>query len=64
LPYFQSLVLNNSPYVKEIEAIFSIDYLRKDLYLAGSLKTSPVLVDKLRRSYLELIPQLDPVCHD
>lgn len=64
LPYFQSLVLNNSPYVKEIEAIFSIDYLRKDLYLAGSLKTSPVLVDKLRRAYLELIPQLDPVCHD
>ncbi len=64
LPYFQSLVSNNSPYVKEIEAIFPIDYLRKDLYLAGSLKTSTALVDKLRKAYLELTPQLDPACHD
>ena len=64
LPYFKSLIASNSPYVKEIEAIFSIDYLRKDLYLATGMNTSATLVEKLRKAYLDLAPEWDSDCHD
>jgi polar amino acid transport system substrate-binding protein len=64
LPHFKSLSLKKSSYVKKIEAIFPIKYLRRDLYLASSLNTSSALVEKLRNAYLELMPNFDPVCHD
>jgi len=64
LTYFKTLISKNSPYAKEIVAIFPIDYLRKDLYLASNLNTSPIIIKKLRKAYLDLAPELDSDCHD
>jgi polar amino acid transport system substrate-binding protein len=62
--HVQSLILTSSPHINEIEAIFPIKYLRKNLYLAASLSTSPVILKKLQKAYDELLPQFDSACHD
>lgn len=63
-PYVESLISQNSPYINEIEAIFPINHLRNNLYLASNLNTSPVIIEKLRTAYDELALQFEPDCHN
>ncbi|MFT5388288.1 MAG: polar amino acid transport system substrate-binding protein [Candidatus Omnitrophota bacterium] len=64
LPHFQSLASINPSYADQIEAVFSMAYLNEDLYLASSLNTSTVLVEKLRNAYRTLRPKFSSTCHD
>ena len=63
-PFVKSLISTNAPNINEIEAIYPIEYLRKNLYLAANLNTSPAIINKLQNAYKELTPQFDSVCVD
>jgi len=63
-PFVKSLISINSANINEIEAIYPIEYLRENLYLAASLNTSPIIIKKLQQAYQELPPEFDDVCHD
>jgi len=62
--YVQSLKSKNVPNINEIEAIYAIEYLRKSLYLAASLNTSPIMLKKLQKAYDDLLPQFNSACLD
>jgi len=63
-PFVKSLVSTNAPNINEIEAIYPIEYLRENLYLAANLNTSPTIIKKLQKAYQELKPQFNRACMD
>jgi len=60
--YVESLIAQNSPYINEIEAIFPIHYLKNNMYLASSLNTSSIFIERLRKANEELTSELDHSC--
>jgi polar amino acid transport system substrate-binding protein len=60
----QSLIVKDSPYIDIIEAAFAIDSLKNNIYLASNLNTSPVLINKIRKAYDELMPVIISEFHD
>lgn len=60
--FVNSLILRNEPHINEIEAIYNIEYLQKNLYLAASLNTSKVVINKLQKAHRQLLSSFNDVC--